>query len=100
MKEAILEYIVYENLWYESSGVTPIGQVARKFQIKKYEARKYIAELIKDGAIEYSVAPGGWIEDGPYPPLKGYKTSEKTKATELYKRAEKKQYDDFAKMCY
>lgn len=63
------------------------------FEKLKYENKERVNQLVEDGYLEKSIRSGGWCEYSfdPYPPLKGYKLTEKAKSTELYSLIKKKE---------
>ena len=86
------EGIIFENIvriaWdWESEGVASVGQIARRTELSKYMVKKYIKIFMEQGYLERANRSGGIDEFAckPYPPLKGYKLTEKAKQIELYK---------------
>lgn len=86
-QEVVFESIVRIAWDWESEGVASVGQVARRTELSKYMVRKHIKIFKEQGLLESGVRSGGIDEFAckPYPPLKGYKLTDKAKQIELYK---------------
>lgn len=96
-KTEVLKQIMEHSLDWHSKGVVNIGWIAKRMNRTPYYVKKRIKTLIEEGYLITEVRSGGWCEFSlePYPPVKGYKLTEKAKSTELYSIAKKQEEDAF-----
>jgi predicted DNA-binding transcriptional regulator len=98
-QEVIFESIVRIAWNWESEGVASVGHIAKRTELSKYMVRKHIKIFMEQGFLESEIRSGGFDEFAckPYPPLKGYKLTDKAKQIELYKVTKEDEDRQFGK---
>lgn len=81
-----MEKIMELSLSWSSEGVVNVGWIAESMDSTPYYVRKRIKTLVKEGYLEHAIRRGGWCEYSyePYPPLKGYRLTEKSIESQLF----------------
>lgn len=82
----VLKVVIETSLDYDSEGVSSVGYISKVLDSTPYYVKQHIKALITGGFLIPGLRKGGWNEFNykPYPPLKGYCITEKTKSTSLY----------------
>lgn len=86
-KVEVLKEMIRVAISFESEGVVGIGIIAERLGTSKYHVRKHVKTLLEEGYLKKGIRKGGFNDDyTPYPPLKGYEITNKTRETELFKQ--------------
>lgn len=87
----VLKTIIEITFDHNSEGVANTAWIASCMGAKHFQVRKYIKTLIENGYLIDVYRSGGWCEYScrPYPPVRGYALTVKTKQSELYNQVKR-----------
>lgn len=90
-KVEVLKTVMKLSFTWSSEGVVNVGWLAKNMGSTPYYVRKRVKTLIEEGYLEHAIRSGGWCEYRcePYPPLKGYRLTEKSLDSEVFITIEK-----------
>ena len=91
MKEKILEKAIKSHCAPTIFGAVQQEKISSVFGISRHEANKLIKELVSDGLLEEYTSSGFGGEYGEaYPPVRGYKITEKVINSDLFREVNEK----------
>lgn len=98
-KSEVLKKVMELSLHWDSGGIVNIGWLSRSMDSTPYYTRKQVKKLIEEGYLVMTIRSGGWCEYScdPYPPLKGYKLTPKSKNLKVYSLVKQEQIKEIKK---
>lgn len=100
-KEDVLKQIMKISMDFESEGVANVGYLAKRLGTTIYYVNKQVRLLLEEELVVRGIRSGGYndLSYMPYPPVRGYKITNKAMELELYQTM-KAEAERIFKECY